>query len=88
MAGAMTLAEAPDVLTVRELAGVLRIGRNQAYALVSSGQIWSRRIGGSIRVPKAAVERFLADRHREQAEADRVPGEAGRAGAGPEVGLE
>ena len=55
----MTLEDAPDVLTVRELAMVLRIGKNQAYALVNSGAVWSRRIGPSIRIPKPAVERFL-----------------------------
>jgi excisionase family DNA binding protein len=53
------LADAPDVLTVPELAELLRIGRHQAYALVGTGAIWSCRIGSSIRVPKIAVERFL-----------------------------
>jgi excisionase family DNA binding protein len=52
------LASAPDFLTVRELARVLRIGRNQAYALVKSGQVVSCRLGGSIRVPRASVQRL------------------------------
>jgi excisionase family DNA binding protein len=55
----LTLSEVPDVLTVRELCLILRIGRNQAYALVNSGRLGPCRVGGSIRVPKAAVERFL-----------------------------
>jgi excisionase family DNA binding protein len=53
------LAGAPDFLTVRELRNILRIGRNQAYALVNSGQIGARRFGGSIRIPRAAIERLL-----------------------------
>ncbi|MGH7882001.1 MAG: helix-turn-helix domain-containing protein [Candidatus Dormibacteraceae bacterium] len=57
----MTLAEAPDVVKVEELRKVLRIGRNQAYALINSGELWSCRIGGAIRIPKAAIEDFLAD---------------------------
>jgi excisionase family DNA binding protein len=55
----LTLSQVPDVLTVRELHLILRIGRNQAYALVNSGRLGPCRVGGSIRVPKAAVERFL-----------------------------
>ena len=58
-AGPASLAGVPDFLTVRELAQVLRIGRNQAYALVNSGQVASCRFGGSIRVPRTAIERLL-----------------------------
>ncbi len=50
----------PAVLTVPELAAFLRIGRNQAYALVASGAIRSVRIGRVVRVPRQAVEAFLA----------------------------
>jgi excisionase family DNA binding protein len=53
------LAGRPEFLTVRELAKVLRIGRNQAYALVNTGQVAAFRFGGSIRVPKTAVQRLL-----------------------------
>jgi excisionase family DNA binding protein len=58
--GAAALDQAPDILTVGELRRILRIGRNQAYALVNSGRLESCRVGrGSIRIPKAALERFL-----------------------------
>ncbi len=53
------LADAPDILTVREVGLILRIGRNQAYALVASGRVRSCRIGGSIRVPRTALELFV-----------------------------
>ncbi len=54
-----TLADLPEVLTVREVGRFLRIGRNQAYALVASGQVRSCRIGGAIRVPRSALEQFV-----------------------------
>jgi len=57
--GSTGIANVPDFLTVRELARVLRIGRNQAYALVNTGQVASCRLGASIRVPKTALERLL-----------------------------
>ena len=59
MEAVLKLAEVPDVLTVPELCLILRIGRNQAYGLVNSGRLGPCRIGSSIRIPKAAVERLL-----------------------------
>ncbi|MGH7866420.1 MAG: helix-turn-helix domain-containing protein [Candidatus Dormibacteraceae bacterium] len=55
----MTFADAPDVLKVPEVSELLRINRDAAYQLIKSGQIYSARIGHSIRVPKASLERFL-----------------------------
>jgi excisionase family DNA binding protein len=55
----LTLTHAPDVLTIPELCAILRIGRNQAYTLVNSGRLGRCRIGNSVRIPKAAVERLL-----------------------------
>jgi excisionase family DNA binding protein len=48
-----------DMLTVLELADVLRIGTRQAYAAVDAGEIRAVRIGRTIRVPRAVVERLL-----------------------------
>jgi excisionase family DNA binding protein len=53
------LAGAPDVLTVQEVGRILRIGRNQAYALIASGRVRSCRIGGTIRIPRSALEQFV-----------------------------
>ena len=50
----------PLVLRVDDLMPVLDIGRNTAYELVRSGQIRSVRIGRKLRIPKQAVEDFLA----------------------------
>ena len=55
----MTLDDAPPLMTVSELASVLRIGRNSAYDLVSSGEVRSCRIGRRIRIPRAAVVAYL-----------------------------
>lgn len=45
--------------TVTEIAQILGIGRNQAYAAVKSGHIRSVRIGGRILVPRTAIESLL-----------------------------
>jgi excisionase family DNA binding protein len=45
----------PEVLTVREAAAILRVGRNQLYQAVGRGQLRAVRIGRSIRIPKQAL---------------------------------
>jgi excisionase family DNA binding protein len=52
----------PDVLKVMEVADELRIGRNQAYELVRSGQLRAVRIGQAIRVTREALDAFKAGR--------------------------
>ncbi len=47
--------------TVRELAQYLNIGRAAAYRLVNEGVISSLRIGKQIRIPIAAVQRWLEE---------------------------
>ena len=47
------------LLNVEELAAILRIGRNSAYRLVNTGQISYLRIGRTIRIPYAAVVRYV-----------------------------
>lgn len=55
------LKEHPDVLTVLEVAKILRIGKNKAYDLVSSGSLSSIKVGGKIIVPKMCLIQFLLD---------------------------
>lgn len=58
----MTAAGAlPAVLKVEEVAAILRIGRNQAYRLVGSGELPSIRVGRSVRVTRAALARYLGE---------------------------
>ena len=54
------LAALPEVLTAREAAAILRVGRNQLYQAVSRGELGSVRIGRSIRIPKQALLDLLA----------------------------
>lgn len=52
---------APAVLTVDELAALLRVERKTAYAAIARGEIPGvRRIGGVIRVSRDAVLAWLA----------------------------
>jgi excisionase family DNA binding protein len=45
----------PLLLTVREAAMLMRIGRDTAYALVAEGRIPSVRLGRHIRIPRASL---------------------------------
>lgn len=56
---ATTLETLPLLLTVGEMASVLRIGRNPAYQLVKDGSIQSIRVGRSIRIPRNALVQFV-----------------------------
>jgi excisionase family DNA binding protein len=53
------LATLPEVLTAREAAAILRIGRNQLYQAVARGELDAVRIGRSIRIPKQALLALL-----------------------------
>jgi excisionase family DNA binding protein len=50
-----TLATLPEVLTVREAAAILRVGRNQLYQAIARGELGAVRIGRSIRIPKQTL---------------------------------
>ena len=50
----------PEVLTAREAAAILRVGRNQLYQAVARGQLGAIRIGRSIRIPRHALLALLA----------------------------
>lgn len=51
--------ELPLVLSVEEMAKILRIGRNTAYGLVQAGQVRSIRVGRVIRIPREALWEYL-----------------------------
>ena len=48
------MATAPEVLTAREAAAILRVGRNQLYQAVARGQLGAIRIG-RIRIPTPSL---------------------------------
>lgn len=51
----------PIALTVGDVAQLLGISRNSAYALIRCGAIHSVRIGRLLRVPRSEVDRFLTE---------------------------
>ena len=48
-----------DILTVKELSMLLRIGINAAYRLVRSGAIHSVRFGRQYRIARSSIDKFL-----------------------------
>ena len=51
------------LLTVRETAEALGLGRSTVYELITAGELEVIRIGRSSRIPVAAVDEFV-ERHR------------------------
>lgn len=50
------------LLTAVETAAVLGIGRNRTYELIASGELPSLKIGHSVRVPVAALSKWVDER--------------------------
>lgn len=48
-------------LTLAELAAWLKVGRTSVYRLIASGAVPSYRVGRSVRVRRADVERWLEE---------------------------
>ncbi len=48
-----------SLLTVREAASLMRVGRDTAYALVAERKIPAVRLGRQIRIPRAALIALL-----------------------------
>lgn len=48
-----------DVLDVKDICQVLRIGKVKAYQLLNSGEIHSKRIGQCYRIRKEEVIKYL-----------------------------
>lgn len=59
MSERLTLTNAPDVLTVEQVAELLRISRGSAYEGVRTGEIPALRVGRTIRVPKYRLQELL-----------------------------
>lgn len=53
------LEQYDDVISVKELCEILRIGRNRAYELLQTNQIRGFQMGRPWKIPKASVEKFL-----------------------------
>lgn len=53
---------AREVLTVREVAALLRVSTATIYALVENGELIHFRVSNAIRFERTSVERFIAKR--------------------------
>jgi excisionase family DNA binding protein len=56
--------EKPILLRVSEAAVLLSLGRSKTYELIETGKLPSVRLDGALRVPRAAIERFVTDAMR------------------------
>ena len=61
MASQKMLNQYPPVLSVKQVAEILAVSQNTAYALVRSQKIHSIRVGRSYRIPLDAVIKYLDD---------------------------
>ena len=66
------------LLTTKEAAALLGVGRTKLYELIGTGRLFSLRIDGCRRVPRASVDAFIEGLtkgapgiHRVTADADR-----------------
>ena len=55
----LSFDDLPLTLRVEDLMPILHIGRNTAYELVRSKQIYSVKIGRQLRIPKQALIDYL-----------------------------
>lgn len=53
------LESCDDLLTADETAEVLKIGKNNLYKLLESGQLKAYRNGRVWRIPRLSVERYI-----------------------------
>ena len=53
-----------DVVTVEQLAEMLKIGRNTAYELVRANIVPSVRVGRNIRIPKHTIIEYITTQNK------------------------
>ena len=56
-----TFDNMPLTIRVEDLMPILGIGRNTAYELVRSGQIFSIKVGRQLRIPKQSLISFITE---------------------------
>ena len=69
----MEAIEKPTFLRMPEVARHLGVSRSTAYALLKKGDLPYITLGGSVRVPRAAIERLAAKAMRENEVPERLP---------------
>ena len=66
------------LLRPAEAANLLSVGRTKIYQLLADEELPSVRLGGSIRVPLGALERWVEDQGRTDADRESADGETAR----------
>ena len=69
--GGMEMTDEKALLRPADLAPLLDVSRSRIYQLISTGVLPAIRVGGSLRIPREAFERWLADRRDEALQAVR-----------------
>ena len=49
-----------DIITIEECCEILRIGKNNCYNLLNSGQIRAFKIGRVWKIPRAAITEYIS----------------------------
>ena len=62
----LTVPKEPMLLTLKETAVALRLGRSKLYDLMAAGKLRSVKVGGSRRIPATALAEFVAALEAEQ----------------------
>jgi excisionase family DNA binding protein len=62
----LTVPKEPMLLTLKETAMMLRLGRSKLYELMAAGKLRSVKIGGSRRISATALAEFVAALEAEQ----------------------
>lgn len=56
------LEQYDDILTIEELAEIMKIGSTQAYKAVRSGEIKAFKEGKDWKIPKIALEAYIREK--------------------------
>ena len=56
----------PVLVTVNRAAELLSVGRTRVFALIGTGELDSIKVGGSRRIPTAAIQRYVDAQLQEQ----------------------
>jgi excisionase family DNA binding protein len=59
----MNILDAPLMLTVSEICGILRIGMNSAYNLIHSKSFPVKRVGNTYRIPAGSFYQWMGVQH-------------------------
>lgn len=66
----MTVQDVGPLMTIPETCDYLRTGKTMLFEMLADGELSSLKIRGSRRIPKRAVERYLAARLMEEGHHD------------------